>query len=80
MTFSAADPATWPMTLTPDHLAQIYHRSAAAVVRQIQRQYAGPVSADRLLPMPFLRRPMRWRKDDVKGHVTGARQLLRKVG
>ena len=63
--FNTADPTTWPVTLTPDHVAAIYHRSVGAVKKACQLH--------RFVPAPFQKYPFRWRRVDVLRHVEGAR-------
>lgn len=71
--FNTADVATWPLTLTAEHLAAIYHRSVGAVKKACQLH--------RFVPAPYRTRPLRWRKTDVVRDVDGARAstLLRRV-
>ena len=60
--FSVADPATWPVTLTADQIAAIYHRSVAGVRH---------ACADKtFVPAPFLARPRYlWKRSDVLRHL-----------
>lgn len=64
-TFSAADPATWPLVMTIEQIAELYDRSVKSV-----RNYS---NVGRFVPAPFINRPYRWRKADVLRHVEGAR-------
>lgn len=63
--FNTADHTTWPLTLTPEHLAAIYHRSLGAVRKACQLH--------RFVPAPYRTHPLRWRKTDVVRDVDGAR-------
>lgn len=63
--FNVADPATWPMVMTIDHVSEVYDRTVKAVRESCNTQ--------RFVPAPFLNRPYRWRKADVLRHVEGAR-------
>jgi hypothetical protein len=63
--FNTADPSTWPVTLTPEHVAAIYHRSVGAVKKACQLH--------RFVPAPFQKYPFRWRRVDVLRDVEGAR-------
>lgn len=64
-----ANPDSWPALLTLEEVAVIYQRSPAAI-RHALKPGRMRVSG---LPLPFLRRPARWRKSDVLRHVQGAR-------
>lgn len=70
--FSTADPDTWPMVLTADHMSQIFHRTAPAIKKACAR--------GTFLPAPFQPKPMRWRKVDVLRLVESGRgSSLRRV-
>lgn len=68
-TFDAADPSTWPVTLTVNHIAPIFHKSPKAVWAAIKHGRF-PVS-----PIPNAR-PMLWRRSDVLRVVEGSRVQL----
>jgi transcriptional regulator with XRE-family HTH domain len=62
--FNIADDATWPLVLTPEHIAAIYVRSVGAIKKACQ--------VGRFIPAPYQRKPYRWRKADVLRHVRPA--------
>ncbi len=73
--FDAADPSSWPITLTVAEIAQIYRRTPSAVRKSSQRH--------QFHPAPFKGpRPYLWRRVDVMRDVEGARGIssLRKAG
>lgn len=73
--FNLADVTTWPATLTVEEVAAIYRRTPAAIRKAC--------SLRRMVPMPYLTHPWRWRKSDVLRHVEGNRtapSLIRRAG
>jgi len=64
--FNAADPTTWPLTLTADQVAAIYQRSVGGLKKACQRH--------RFHPAPFTR-PYRWRKADVLRDLATGRDV-----
>lgn len=71
--FNPDDPDTWPITMTPHHIAAIYQRTVGAVRKACQLQ--------RFIPAPFKHRPYLWRRVDVLRDVEGARGgFMRKAG
>ena len=65
--FNLADSSTWPVVLTPDHVAAIFARTVLAVKKACQTH--------RFMPAPFQSHPYRWRKADVLRHVEGTRRI-----
>lgn len=61
--FSAADPETWPVVLTPAHIGAIYQRSVGGILKACQ--------LGRFIPAPYKKNPSRWRKADVLRDVVG---------
>lgn len=64
--FSAADPATWPLTLTVDQIAAIYQRPVGGIKKAC--------SQHRFHPAPF-QKPYRWRKADVLRDLQSGREV-----
>lgn len=64
-TFNAADASTWPSVMAIDEVAALYRRSVGAVRQACE--------SSKFQPVPFLKRPFRWRKVDVLRHLEGAR-------
>jgi len=70
--FNAADESTWPLVLTPEHIAAIYSRSVGAVLKACQLH--------KFIPAPFRDHPRRWRKVDVERDlITGRGAGLRRA-
>jgi len=55
--FNTADPSTWPLVLTPEHMSALYARSVGAIKKACQLH--------KFQPAPFLTHPFRWRRADV---------------
>lgn len=62
-------PDTWPAVLTIEDMAAIYSRTEEAI-RHDLKPGRGRVAR---VPLPFMRRPARWRKADILRHIQGGR-------
>lgn len=69
MTFTPTDRATWPELLMRPEVALILRRGEAAIDRDCWRRV--------MVPAPYLRRPLRWRKADVIRFLDGAQPAAR---
>lgn len=65
--FSIADTSTWPVMLTPEHMAAITGRTVTAIKKACYLR--------RFQPVPFEKHPYRWRRADVIRYVEGARTV-----
>ena len=71
LSFSPADPTTWPVVMSLEEVAAVYRRTPEAIRHALKPQ-RGRVPH---VALPFLNHPMRWRKADVLRHVQGARTV-----
>jgi hypothetical protein len=72
-TFDIANPDTWPVILTAQHIADIFHRPIGGIKTACKRK--------RFQPEPYQVKPYAWRKVDVVRFVEGGRGVgLRRVG
>jgi hypothetical protein len=67
--FSVLDRATWPETLTADHVAAIYDRKVGGLKKTIQR--------GTFRPAPVHVKPYQWRRSDVLRDLDGGVSLRR---
>jgi hypothetical protein len=65
MTFDAQNPDTWPLWLYPEHMVAIYPHYKTVVAFELA------VRRRRFDLIPAKRRPMRWRRADVRFDVEG---------
>lgn len=70
--FDPCDSATWPVVLTAQQVAVIFHRSVMGLKKACQR--------NRFLPAPFQTGPYLWRRSDVLRRVDNSHHSLRRVG
>ncbi len=67
-TFDPIDSATWPVLLDVAQVADIYHKTPAALKHALK-----PSSKSPFVPRPYRSHPFLWRRADIERDVLGAR-------